>query len=462
MNLREAVYKFPLFKSLIDDLQLAYNVSRDMLYASCFLSDKKLLEDEYYNVSEMLKLIKKDSSIASTLHVKLCKLRDIRGSLANLSNYRTLDDIELFEIKSFSINIEELRKLCKTHRIKVVDIPDLSPVIKTLDPDNTSIPMFYVYDSYSSELAAIRKKIKKANTDEDKELAENLRFEAEKLEDEVRFKLSETLREHSANIQKAVFAIANLEILLAKAVQAFDLNLCCPTIDDNKIEYKQLFNPVIAASLQKMSKKFQPIDIILYKSPCLITGANMSGKTVILKTIALAQYLSQFGFFVPATSAKICLVDEILTSVTDDQDELKGLSSFAAEVLNVNNIIKAVKSKKIILALVDELAGTTNPIEGTAIVNALLKILDLHSTCSIVTTHYSDVDYPVRRLRVKGLREITDGVKITRSNIGDFIDYSLIEVDKSDVPHEALRIMEILGCDEEFLSYAKEAEKDKV
>jgi DNA mismatch repair protein MutS2 len=61
-----------------------------------------------------------------------------------------------------------------------------------------------------------------------------------------------------------------------------------------------LFNPEVAEALRLKNKKYQPVDINLTDGPALITGANMGGKTVLLKSVALAQYMFQYGFFVPA------------------------------------------------------------------------------------------------------------------------------------------------------------------
>lgn len=66
------------------------------------------------------------------------------------------------------------------------------------------------------------------------------------------------------------------------------------------------------------------------------------------------------------------LVEQVLTSIGDDQDELNGLSSYAAEMLRVDEMIRQVRQRSKILVLIDELARTTNPVEGRAIVNGVV------------------------------------------------------------------------------------------
>jgi DNA mismatch repair ATPase MutS len=191
------------------------------------------------------------------------------------------------------------------------------------------------------------------------------------------------------------------------------------------------------------------------QQPYLITGANMAGKTVLLKTLCLAQYLFQFGFFVPAQSAQICIVDKVLICMEDEQSDLKGLSSFASEILNINTMLEAAFSNKKPLILIDELAQTTNPIEGSAIINGVLEFLYENKVQSVITTHFSNITAPCKKLRVKGFIEKTTSETITPHNINDFIDYNLIEDTVEQVPMEALRIAKILGVDQTFLEKAK-------
>ena len=135
----------------------------------------------------------------------------------------------------------------------------------------------------------------------------------------------------------------------------------------------------------------------------------------------------------------------------DDQDALKGLSAFAAEMGKIDRIVREVKLGKNVLVLVDEPARTTNPTEGKALVNALLELLDEYRIYALLTTHYSGIRTSGRKLRVKG---IPDDLKsgISGNDINRLIDYSLIEDTGEEVPHEAVRIARMLGVDEDLLS----------
>lgn len=234
-------------------------------------------------------------------------------------------------------------------------------------------------------------------------------------------------------------------------MQARDWGLTRPAITQDTTSFRGLFNPELRISLEAAGKRFQPVNIRLTTGPTVITGANMSGKTVLLHSVELAQYMLQFGFYIAAERAEIALVDEVHCSVGDGQDQLSGLSSFAAEMMRMDELAKSVRAGRRVLALIDEPARTTNPVEGRAIVNGVLEFLADYEVPSLVTTHYNGIAAPCCKLKVKGFSETNAEEKITLKNINDFIDYSLEEVTTDEVPHEAIRIARILGIDPEIL-----------
>ena len=245
-------------------------------------------------------------------------------------------------------------------------------------------------------------------------------------------------------------------MLNAKAQMAVAWQLTKPEISETETCYQGLSHPQLVQLMAERGAKFQPVDIRLEQQPCLITGANMSGKTVILKSLAVAQYMFQFGFYVPAAQATVMPVNEVFCVIDDQQTEQHGLSSFAAEMLAVNEILTRSKTDSRILALVDELARTTNPDEGRRIVNAFVTMMQKYNVMAVVTTHYSGVATTCRRLRVKGLmtHRMTDN--ITPRSLGQYMDYTLVETTSDEVPAEALTIARIFQVDDEFLQLAQQ------
>ena len=180
----------------------------------------------------------------------------------------------------------------------------------------------------------------------------------------------------------------------------------------------------------------------------------MAGKTVLLKSVGTAQIMAQCGMYVPASKAIVKLVEGVVTSIGDDQDEMNGLSSYAAEIIKISDIIDTCRHHEM-LVLIDEPARTTNPVEGKALVQAIIKILNTMDSTTLVTTHYSQLGTECRRLRVKGFVENLSDLPLNPRNINRFIDYSLTEDSSDDVPHEALRIASILQCNPEMIVLAQ-------
>ena len=389
-----------------------------------------------------------------TIQHRLYCLNDIHQTIHNLRSAQVLDDIELYEIKNFCMISQDICKTLETSGVDILPFHELGDVVEILDPEHNKIQSFYIYSAYDEKLAALRKEYDIAKNDNQNEKAERIRLECIEIEDRIREHLSEKLRNYSEAIQANYDQLAYLDLLVAKALLARDFKLCKPSISQGETSIKGAFNPIVADSLKERGNEFQPIDIHFGDTPNLITGANMSGKTVVLKTMSLIQLMFQFGFFVPAESAEIAPVEEIMTSIGDAQSEVNGLSSFAIEMLNIDKILKAVKSGQKILALVDELARTTNPSEGRALVNAFIKILSRHSTRSLITTHYNGITAQCNRLRVKGL-QVPEGTKVTPENINRYMDYSLVSTTEEEVPTEGLTIAEIFNIDEEFLTEAR-------
>ncbi len=462
MKLRTAISQITGLQHLVEGMQLQsslgkrYLLDMPMMYQTNEVNEELDLVNYAYSV-----LRGKKSGLISKIQTKLMQVRDIKGSVKNIKSNSTLDDIELFEIKSFALVSYEILKIQNEFEITLIEIPDLNQLISILDPENNRVPSFYIYDAYSKELATVRKEIKefKAAMKLDPEMDLNSKLEvlenkADEVEREVRIRICDKLHSYSIDLEKALNQVAHLDVIVAKAILADNMAFTRALISESTTEYKAMFHPQIKEALALSNRKFQAIDIKLNQSVCFITGANMAGKTVILKTLALCQYLLQFGFFVPAQSAHIALVHRILVSVGDDQSEQNGLSSFASEMVKINEMVEASIKKENVLVLVDELARTTNPTEGRAIVNAVAEIFKENKTLSVITTHYSGLNKDCRKLRVKGLdKEFKQG-EITKNNINDYMDYSLIEDDASKVPHEALRIAGILGINQLIIEKA--------
>ena len=439
MQLKKIVDSPCGIRYMLDQLDLQSGYARRWLLDRPMMTSADEILAEYDRLRRFLAYVESlEPTHLHTLLFKLQGLKDIRTTIKNLSQRATLDDIELFEVKHLAIlstDVFHLLRAADMH--EVVCVPDLEEVISILDPDGMKIATFYVYDSYCAELRELRNKIRLHPEQED------LLFEANEIEASVRADLCKKLFPYAAVIEQAQAALAQLDVILAKARQIQSIGLTIPGVSINGTTcYKDLFHPQVKASLANDNRSFQPVDIQFDHTPTLITGANMGGKTVVLKTLTLCQYLFQFGFGIPASGAEIAVRDDVFFCIGDEQSIERGLSSFAAEMKNIDAVIKASRQNKKILALIDEPARTTNPTEGSALVEALIRVLDGKDMSLVLTTHYDINPGHAHCLRVKGFE---DG----RMN------YTLVEVDGGEVPHEALNIAESLDIDRQWISEAR-------
>ena len=432
---------------MVDGLDLQSGFARRWLLDSEMMTIEQEITTTYDVLRHFVDFVHSiEPSFLNTLLFRLQGVKDIRTTIKNLRQSSTLDDIELFEVKHLAILSTEVVKLLKEHNLdKVVDIPSLDEVITILDPDGMKIASFYIYDSYCEQLKDLRIQMRKNPEQQDE-----LLIEAAEIEEGVRQDLTRQLHSNVDDIECALVALAKVDIGVAKARQIVEQKLCFPEISvDGTSHYSALFHPQVKDALGRAGKQFQPVNISFAYRPTLITGANMGGKTVVLKTLTLCQYLFQFGFGIPASEACIAIKDEIMFCIGDEQSIEKGLSSFAAEMKNIDAVIKASREKRRLLALIDEPARTTNPTEGTALVQALLKVLATKQMSLVMTTHYDIEPGSAHCLRVKGFDN-------------GLMNYSLVEVDGGDVPHEALNIAQSLGIDPEWIDLARhELEKSE-
>ena len=428
---------------MYNSLCIMSSCGRKMLLSSDMMTTKSDIEAYYGRLNDIYK------HDCSKIAHKLMYLKDIHNTLSRLSDGSTLDDIELFEVKHLAILSSQIRNMLTEQNIAAITLPQLDKVVEILDPDKLNIPSFYIYDSYNEALREVRKQMKAIQAqgddiaeDKRQELAMLLQQHAD-LELQVREQLSQQLLAYVAPLTDTLDDLSCLDILIAKAEQIRQMNLCIPRIEEEKYTlYNNMFHPQVKAHLAEQGKAFMPVDITYEHTPVTIIGANMGGKSVVLKSLALNQLLAQYGFGVAADHCNINPVEEIALCIGDEQSIVKGVSSFAGEILAIDAVIKKIRAGRKLLALIDEPARTTNPVEGTALVEGLLEVIDHCNGAFILTTHYNIENSDVKRYRVKGL------------NNGQ-MDYTLEETHCGDVPHEAIAIAESLGIDSQWIEYTK-------
>ena len=206
MFLRSAIEEINGFRFMIDKLEIQSGLAKRILNTLPYLHTPETIAQEL-DKTEVMRNILQTSELTDTItkiKVKLMQVKDIRGTANRVTESQILDDIELFELKAFSLLAMEIRELLLSANITVVSLPDLEPVVNILDPEKMRIPHFYVYDAYSPELAALRAKMKTLKMDEKTEerVLDQLQFEHTELEDRIREKLSEQIHPYKKEINE--------------------------------------------------------------------------------------------------------------------------------------------------------------------------------------------------------------------------------------------------------------------
>jgi DNA mismatch repair protein MutS2 len=181
-----------------------------------------------------------------------------------------------------------------------------------------------------------------------------------------------------------------------------------------------------------------PIDLDLDGLRALVvSGPNTGGKTVALKTLGLAALLHQAGLRPPASEAALPIFDEVLAVVGDEQSIEMSLSTFSAHVRTLVAILDSATDRS--LVLLDELAAGTDPVEGSALAQALVARLAGQARLTIVTTHYPEL---------KEWASATEGVANAATGFDPESDEPLyaVALGRAGTSH-ALRIAERLGLD---------------
>jgi len=298
------------------------------------------LNHELNNLEKIIKSIKANNEEYNAVGRIFCKLKDIRNSIKRCSEVKTLDEVELYEIKYFSILVTQLKNvLDKLHlNIEEFKLNSLDEIISLLDPQGTGISTFYIYEDYSKTLKFIREKKNQKESEiftaktqdkvsELKQQRLDLVIEEEAEELRIRKELTLQISKEVLHISQNIKAIGRLDFLIAKANLSMEYNGTRPKIcGEMKVKFDEAYNPEINEILQKGNKVFTPVSIDLKDGTTIITGANMGGKSVTLKTIVLNLLLGQMGFFVFAKRAQFPILNFIHFVSDDMQSISKGLS----------------------------------------------------------------------------------------------------------------------------------------
>lgn len=254
---------------------------------------------------------------------------------------------------------------------------------------------------------------------------------AKAIEAELFERLRNTIAEQAPAVNAAAKVIARADVLLSLAKAATLYQWIRPTLDDSDaLEITEGRHPVVERSIGKSS--FIPNDTHLNPNQqlMLITGPNMAGKSTYIRQVAILVILAQIGSYLPATSARIGLVDKVFSRIGASDDLARGQSTFMVEMAETANILNHATSRS--LVLLDEIGRGTSTYDGISIAWAVAEYLltsPKKQAKTLFATHYWELtqlqnEYPHAANFQTAVQETPSGIVFLRKIIRGGTDKS--------------------------------------
>jgi DNA mismatch repair protein MutS len=227
-----------------------------------------------------------------------------------------------------------------------------------------------------------------------KEYEERVLTAAERVEERER-ELFENLRSRVgaevARLQKVSQIIAELDVLASLAECAAKEGYVRPDLsDDFRLEITAGRHPVVERMMPR--EKFIPNDVVMSSDARLIilTGPNMAGKSTVLRQVGLIVLMAQAGSFVPASRARIGIIDRLFTRVGASDNLVRGQSTFMVEMSETSAILHTATRRS--LVLLDEIGRGTSTYDGISIAWSVSEHIHNQVGCKTVfATHYHEL-----------------------------------------------------------------------
>ena len=271
-----------------------------------------------------------------------------------------------------------------------------------------------------------------------------------KLEYELYLQVRETVLKHLRSIQQAADSLAQLDVLAGFAQTARLYNYCCPAVGhEGQLEIQDGRHPVLEQTI--LDERFVPnhTNLSADKQIALITGPNMAGKSTYIRQVALIALLSHTGSFVPATEARIDLLDRIFTRIGASDNLSRGQSTFMVEMSETANILHHATSNS--LVILDEIGRGTSTFDGLSLAWSIVEHIHQQlGTKTLFATHYHELTELAQRLqRVFNLnvsvREYNDQIVFLRQIVDGAADQSY-----------GIQVARLAGVPQPVLERAKE------
>lgn len=203
--------------------------------------------------------------------------------------------------------------------------------------------------------------------------------------------ISAKIKEEKSLLIKLAEKLAYIDVIISFSTIAVENDYVKPEINENfDLEIINGRHPVVEKLIGKSDFVSNNTLITGNERFIVLTGPNMSGKSTYMKQIALISIMAQIGSYVPATQAKLPIVDKYLTRIGASDDILSGQSTFMVEMSEVSNILNNATENSLII--LDEVGRGTSTFDGVSIATAISEYIhEKIKAKTIFATHYHEL-----------------------------------------------------------------------
>ena len=242
-----------------------------------------------------------------------------------------------------------------------------------------------------------------------KEYEERILTASERIS-ELEISLFERVRRKAAaeapRVKATAAAVAETDVFCSMGEIASRYGYCAPEFAPHPtVELRDCRHPVVER--MDLERGFVPNDVTLDSQAqrfMIITGPNMSGKSTLIRQVALISLMAQMGSFVPARAARLGIVDRIFSRVGASDNLTAGQSTFMVEMVETAHILRNATPRS--LVILDEIGRGTSTFDGMSIAWAVSEYLYDLGPLTLFATHYHELS---------NLADVKPG--ITNSNV---------------------------------------------
>ncbi len=221
----------------------------------------------------------------------------------------------------------------------------------------------------------------------------NLEFDEKEEVQRIFNELTNVIRPFAPLLAEYQEFLAFMDVTAAKAKYASEINALMPEInEDRRLFLRDAYHPLLYLANKRKGEKTWPQTIELHQENriIVISGPNAGGKSITLKTIGLLQIMLQSGLLIPVHErSSVCLFDQVLTDIGDNQSIENHLSTYSYRLKNMNRFLRKCDGNT--LFLIDEFGTGSDPELGGALAEAFLEVFYEREAYGVITTHYANL-----------------------------------------------------------------------